>query len=249
MSTVGTRALGIITARGGSKGIPKKNIRLMNGKPTIAYAIEAARGCRWINPVMVTTDCQEIASVAKVSGAEVPFLRPERLATDTARQEDAILHAMQWYTDAGHRFDYLCLLEPTTPLRTSRSLERGFEILDSRPDVDAVFSVVECDMSPVFCSPLREDRFMKDWMDEKYKWANRQEIPTFYQPTPVVTISRWSAFLREESFMHDKTLAMPIDSIEGRDIDSATEFFLIDQLLKNGLRSTEAVRSKVLEGE
>lgn len=240
-----TSCLAIVTARGGSKGVPDKNIRPLAGRPLIDYSIKAGLQCPYITRTVISTDSPAIRDVAVQCGAEGPFLRPPELATDTARQEDAILHAMDWYEKQGHHFDLVCLLEPTSPLRTVETLNRGFELLASRPDAEAVFSVTECDFSPVFCSPLKPDGFMKDWMDEKYKWLQRQEIPTFYRVAGLVTISRWEAFRRNQSFMHDRTLSLVVDGVEARDIDEPVDFFIVEALAQQGFRHTRELHEYV----
>lgn len=237
--------LAIITARGGSKGVPRKNVRDLAGRPAIEYAVGVAGVCAHITRTVVSTDCPEIRAAALAAGAEAPFLRPQELASDTARQEDALLHAMDWYEQQLGPFDLVCLLEPTSPLRRVETLNRGFELLRSRPDADAVFSVTECDFSPVFCSPLRPDGFMKDWMDERYKWAQRQEIPTFYKLTGIVTISRWAAFRREQTFLHDRTLALVVDGVEARDVDEPVDFFIVQHLLAQGFRDSRDLHDYV----
>lgn len=240
-------ALGIITARGGSKGVPDKNIRPINGKPVIAYTIDAAKACGCIDTVMVTTDSKKIQETAQRCGAEAPFLRPAELATDTAKQEDAILHAMDYYEKQGRVFDYVVLLEPTTPLRRAETLREGFKLLESRPDADAVFSITECDISPVFCSTLRADHLMKDWMDERFKWLNRQEIPAYYQPSPLVTISKWKSFKEKKTFMHDSTLAMIVDPVEAKDIDTPLHFFILESLVKYGFAHSDDLLRHIKE--
>src|SRR3989442_9054610 len=117
MTMVSRTCLGVITARGGSKGVLDKNIRPLHGRPVIDYTIQVALACPHINRLILTTDSAEIQGVALRLGAEAPFLRPTELSTDTAKQEDAILHTLEWVEKQGGRFDYLCLLEPTTPLR------------------------------------------------------------------------------------------------------------------------------------
>jgi len=237
--------LGIITARCGSKGVPRKNYRVLGGVPVINYTIYAAKNCPYITRLVVTTDCKEIQSISIEAGAEAPFLRPKELATDVAKQEDAIMHAMEWYESRGQVFDNVCLLEPTIPLRQSKSLNMGFELLYSRTDADAVFSVIESNISPVFCNTLRPDGLMKDWMDDKYKWANRQEIPNYYQLSALVTISNWKTFKEIKSFLHDKTLALVVDPIEAKDIDHPIDFFVIEQLIERGYNHSEQLHDYV----
>lgn len=245
MSTNAGKALGIITARGGSKGVPNKNIKILNGKPLINYTAELALACPYISTLVTTTDSETIREKALACGSEAPFLRPAELATDTAKQEDAILHAMEWYENLGHTYDYVILLEPTSPLRTMDNLMRGFEILETQPKAEAVFSIIETHKAPYVCNTLRKDGSMREWIDEKYKWLNRQEFEKFYQPSPAVIISRWSAFKREMTFMHDNTMTMIIDGVEGLDIDMPLDFFLIEHLMKQDLVNEQALRHYV----
>ena len=116
--------LGIIPARGGSKGIRNKNIRAFAGKPLIAYAIDAAKKSRYLSRTVVSTESEEIARVAKEYGAEVPFLRPKELAEDTSKVFDAIAHLLEKLkTDEGYAPDYIVLLQPTSPLRTAKDID------------------------------------------------------------------------------------------------------------------------------
>lgn len=240
--------LAVIPARGGSKGVPGKNIRPLAGTPLFEYSVKVSRECRFITRTMVTTDSPEIREAALRAGAEAPFLRPADLATDTARSEDAILHAMDWYEARDGPYDFLCLLEPTAPLRRAVTLEEGFRRLLADPGAEAVMSVIPYDYSPVFGSPLKPDGFMKDWMDERYKWKQRQEIPVFYHPAPAVFLSRWNAFRRTKTFLQDKTLAMVVDPVEATDIDTPLDFFMAERLVEHGIRSSEDLRRRITSG-
>jgi N-acylneuraminate cytidylyltransferase/CMP-N,N'-diacetyllegionaminic acid synthase len=226
--------LAVITARGGSKGVPRKNVRLLNGHPLIDYPIQVARSCPYITRVIVTTESEEIRQVAIDCGAEAPFLRPAKLATDTAKQEDAILHVMDWCQSQGEVFDYLCLLCPTSPLGQVETLSEAFRLLFSRLDAEAIFSVTECDFSPLLCNTLRPDGLMKDWTDPKLKWLNRQEFKTYYKLCGLVAVSTWEAFRREKTFLHDSTLSVVVDPVEALDINNPVDFFIAGRLLENG---------------
>jgi len=239
--------LAIVTARGGSQGVPRKNVRPLGGRSLIDYAVAAARACAEITSCVVTTDSEEIREHALRLGAEAPFLRPAELATDTARQEDAVLHAMDWYEERGETFDLVCLLEPTSPLRRVASLSRGFELLREHPEAEAVFSVAECDVSPLYCRPLPADGLMGDWIADAYKWANRQELPTFYRPVGAVVISRWAAFRRERTFLHARTLALVVDSVEAVDVDTPLDFLLVEALVERGYASESDLDAHVRE--
>jgi len=237
--------LAVITARGGSKGVPRKNVRPLNGVPLIEYPVRLAKSCSYIDRVIVSTEDTEIRDVALKAGAEVPFLRPAELATDKAKQEDAILHLMDWCEARGEKYDYLCLLCPTTPLGQVSTLNNAFEQLASRPDAEAIFSVLECDFSPQRCSTLKPDGLMKDWMDPKIRWANRQELPTFYRLSGLITISKWDVFRREKTFLHDKTLSMVIDPVEATDINTPLEFFIAERLLEKGFHHSKHLHDSV----
>jgi CMP-N,N'-diacetyllegionaminic acid synthase len=240
--------LAVVTARGGSKGVPGKNVRPVGGRPLLEYTLDLARACPEITTCVVTTDSEEIRELALRLGAEAPFLRPAELATDTARQEDAVLHAMDWYEQRGETFDLVCLLEPTSPLRRSGSLARGFELLRSHPEAEAVFSVAECAVSPLYCRPLPPDGLMGGWIDDEYKWANRQELPAFYHPVGAVVLSRWAAFRRERTFLHERTLALVVDAVEAVDVDTPLDLVLVEALVERGVAGAGDLDADVREG-
>lgn len=231
----------VVTARGGSKGVPDKNLRLLHGRPVISYTLQVARSCGRITRTVVTTDSERIRRIALDEGAEAPFLRPPELATDLARQEDAILHAMAWYEARGEVFDYVCLLEPTVPLRQAATVARGFSLLESTAGAEAAFSIAESHVSPEICSTLPADGFMSRWMREENKWLNRQEMTTYYQLSPLMALSKWAVFKREKTFLHATTAALIVDAIEGWDIDAPVDFVLIERLLENGLVSSNQI--------
>ena len=184
--------LGIVTARSGSKGVPRKNVRALAGKPMIHYAIAAGLACPHIDRVMITTDSPEIADVARAAGAEAPFLRPADLSTDDARQEDAILHAMRWYEERDERFDLVCLLQPTEPLRRAETLNRGFALLAARPEASGVMSVAPARSAPSSVNTLRPDGTLRGFIDPAFRFANRQERPDWYELSAVARRHRAS---------------------------------------------------------
>ncbi len=138
--------LAIIPARGGSKGLPKKNIKLMNGKPLIQWTIETALQTTEIDSVLVTTDCPEIQSVALAVGAECPFLRPDALASDTATSFDAVKHSLDYYAqELGREFDIIVLLEPTSPLRENTDISNMLSKLEQHYQThDGIVSLGKC---------------------------------------------------------------------------------------------------------
>jgi len=225
--------LGIITARGGSKGVVNKNIRELNGIPLIGYTINVAKKCKYIDRLILSTDSESIRKIGLKFGAEAPFLRPQELASDTSKQEDAVIHTLEWCKNNNYNPTYICLLEPTAPLRKLENLNKGFELLFSDEKIKGIFSIIEASTSPLKCNVIREDGFMKDWIPEKYKLANRQEMPKFFQLSPAVIISETIEFLKYKTFLHSKVKNIIIDPIEGLDIDNPFDFFVAEKLIKH----------------
>ena len=233
--------LGIITARGGSKGVPDKNCRPLAGRPLITYAIKIGLSCPYIDTLMVTTDSVKIARISEQAGADVPFIRPAELATDSAKQEDAIFHAMDWYEKKGHVFDLVCLLQPTEPFRRLETLNAGFERLREHPDATGVMSVAPARSSPTNVNTLRADGSLRDFVDPQFKFANRQERPEYFELSAVVAIAKWDALRNSGSFCHDTALSMVVDPVEAFDIDDPLDFVIADYLAKSGLADVAAL--------
>lgn len=218
----------LITARGGSKGVPGKNIRLLCGKPLIYWTIEAAKHSSYVDRVLVSTDADEIRQASLAAGAEVPFLRPSGLATDLAKQEDAILHAMDWCEATGKSYDYLMVLVPTTPLRDSAEINATLEMLAGHATARAIFTVRECDHSPLQANQLPPDSCMDSFVPAALKLKNRQELPTYYQLSGSVCLSEWNWFRAQQSFLTSHTYAYITTARKGLDIDNIADFLLAE---------------------
>lgn len=227
------RVLVLITARGGSKGVPGKNIRLLGGKPLIHWTIEAAKHSDYVDRVLVSTDSEEIRQLALLAGAEVPFLRPASLATDLAKQEDAILHAMDWCEANGQRYDYLMVLVPTTPLRDTAEIDATIQMLAGHENARAIFTVRECDHSPLQANQLPLDGCMNGFVPESMKLKNRQELPTYFQLSGSVCLSEWDWFRAEKSFLTSRTYAYVTTARKGLDIDTMADFLLAELYIKH----------------
>src|ERR1035437_8121405 len=170
----------LITARGGSKGVPGKNIRILGEKPLIAYSIEAAKKSIYKGTDVVSTDDDEIAAVAKKYGAEVPFRRPAELATDSASSMDAIMHALDFFSKQNKKFDIVVLLQPTSPLRTSKHIDEAMKLMQSKK-ADAIVSVCEAEHHPLWSNTLPENGSMKFFLRDDIKGLNRQQLPKYYR--------------------------------------------------------------------
>ena len=148
--------LGIITARSGSKGIKDKNIKQLNGKPLMAYTIESALQSHYIDETMVSTDSEIYASIAKEYGANVPFIRSSKNATDMAKSMDVVFEVLDEYERRGKSFDNIVVLQPTSPLRTYINIDEAFKLFYEKV-ADSVVSVCECEHSPLICNTLPTD--------------------------------------------------------------------------------------------
>lgn len=227
----GKRILAIIPARGGSKGLPGKNIRETAGKPLIAWSIEAARQSCFVDEVIVSTDCEKTAQIAKLWGGHVPFLRPPELATDTAKGMDVILHALSWRQALSPPIDLILVLQPTSPLRTAEDIDQAIALFFTK-NAKVVVSVCPVDHHPWWSNTLPEDGNMGDFLRPEVINTNRQELPPFYRLNGAIYLAD-APFLHEtQSFMTSETYAyvMPLEC--SVDIDTLLDFRLAELLLR-----------------
>lgn len=208
-----TRILGIIPARGGSKGIPGKNIRMLDGRPLIYYTARAARESGIVDRLILTTDSFEIAKVGRGLGIEVPFIRPEHLAQDDTPMFPVIDHALQFIENEGWRPDIILLLQPTAPLRKPEHLQAAVGIL-SETKCDSVASVVEVPQhyAPDFVFKMEEGR-LKPFLDGGEKVTRRQDARAAYSRDGTVYAFRRDVFIHKRSIYGDdcRPLIIPRD--------------------------------------
>jgi CMP-N,N'-diacetyllegionaminic acid synthase len=173
----GKTFLGIIPARAGSKGLPGKNIKSLCGKPLIAWSIEAGNNSKYLDEVMVTTDGVEIAEIAKKYGANVPFLRPKELADDTTSSFEVITHTIDFYKNQlNKKFDYIVLLEPTSPLRESSDIDKAIEML-LNSKADSIVGICKTEsQNPAFLVLKDSNNYIRGYENNKIKVLRRQEI-------------------------------------------------------------------------
>lgn len=217
------RLLGIIPARGGSKGIPRKNIISLSGKPLIAYTIESCRASGVIDRLIVSTDCQEIADVSRLHGAEVPFLRPAELSQDDTAGVEPILHALRFVEAEGDRPDWVACLQPTSPLRTAVDIREAFEMA-LRIDADAVISVTPAKTHPFWLKTLSADGRLLNYSTPHTPIVRRQDLPPVYAANGAIYLVRRDVLLEQRTLWPEGTYAyvMPPD----RSVDVDTEFDL-----------------------
>ncbi len=228
--------LALIPARGGSKGVPRKNIREMAGIPLIAWTINEAKKSKYADKLVVSTDDQEIIRIANQYGAETPFLRPTELATDSAKGIDVVIHAMEWHQAHGEKFDFLLLLQPTSPLRTVDDIDQAIEFLFKNKAMSVV-SVCETDHHPWHCNSLPESLCMKDFYSVNLKNKNRQEFPKFYRMNGALYFAECEYIKKNRHFIGDETYAFIMPKRSSLDIDDEIDFRLAELLLEEKRKS------------
>ncbi len=216
------KILALIPARGGSKGIPRKNIKDLCGKPLIAYSIEAGLNSKYIDSVVVSTDDSEIAEVSKRFGAEVPFIRPEELASDTAKTLDVVLHAIKEMESKGSTFDTFVLLQPTQPLRTAADLDAAIEKYMENGCISMV-SVSPVNDHPILIRTIEEDR-LKPLLNCS-STCRRQDMPKYYRVNGCIYINEISEIDTNTSF-NDNVLPFVMEPSHSVDIDELSDFEL-----------------------
>ena len=226
-----TYTLGTICARGGSRGVPGKNIRPLAGYPLIAYTIAIARHCPFIDRVVVSTDNEEIASVARRYGAEVPFLRPAELATDASAKVPAVQHAVREVENQrGGPIDLVVDLDPTSPLRTVDQVRRCWELVQTA-DTDVVFTVTPAERSPYFNMVEVVNGYARLSKPLDPPLARRQDAPAVYAMNASIYAYRRAHLMTDGRVVapRSRIVEMPAES---RDIDSEIDFAFVEFLVR-----------------
>jgi CMP-N,N'-diacetyllegionaminic acid synthase len=225
------RCLGLVTARGGSKGLPGKNVRVVGGKPLIAWTLEAAQNAAMLNRVVVSTDDREIAETARRCGAEVPFMRPAELAGDASPHVDVVLHALAWLDEReDYRPDYVVLLQPTSPLRTAEDIDAAVRLAWEK-NSDAVVSVCATHDHPYLVRRLTGDGRLEEFVSCPLAYARRQDLPPAYALNGALYVSRPEAIRTAQTMCPAGALAYVMPPERSLQIDSAWELRMADHLL------------------
>lgn len=218
-SNQGKRLLALITARGGSKGLPRKNVLPVGGKPLIAWTISAAIEAEFVDHVVLSSDDDEIIKTAMKWGCTVPFRRPTELASDTASSMDVVLHAL----DQLPGYDFVVLLQPTSPLRTSRDIDAAFLLLQASGAPSCV-SVCEAEQSPYWMYRLAEDGKLEDLLPLPTAAKRRQDLPPVYVLNGAIYIANVDWLRSTKSFLGDGSIAYLMPKERSIDIDTADDF-------------------------
>ena len=225
--------LAVIPARGGSKGLPRKNIKNLCGKPLIAWSIEAGLRSKYIDEVMVTTDDEEIAKISKEFGANVPFLRPKELASDTATTFDAIKHTIDFYKDTYKKtYDYIILLEPTSPLREKEDIDNMIKkMVENEKNADSLISIGEVHEHPSIMKKILDGRLV-NYCHELKAHSRRQDNDKAYFPYGVGYIVKTDVLLKEKTFYTKKNTFFEIKRYQCYEIDDIYDFLAIENIMQ-----------------
>lgn len=224
-------AIAIITARGGSKRIPKKNIKDFCGKPIIAYSILAAVESGLFSEVMVSTDSEEIAEIAKQYGAKVPFFRSEKASDDFATTSDVIFEVLTEYEKLGQSFDYVCCIYPTAPFVTGERLKKAQEILVGRA-VNSVFPVVQFSYPPQRCLEMDGDTMV--FSHPEHAFARSQDLRPLYHDCGQFYFMKTAVFMRHKALVLPKTAPLFTDETQMQDIDTLSDWAIAEMKYRLG---------------
>jgi len=223
--------LAYIPARSGSKSIIDKNIVDICGKPLIAYSIEAGKKSKYVDRVMVSTDSAEYAEISKKYGAEIPYLRPLELASDTAVEMDSCQHLINWLEQHHDVFDIIIKLEPTSPLRIAEDVDKAIEKLVEK-DGDTVVTVTEAFTHPFWMNTLPQDHSMNGFIKPDVAKKNRQQLPVYFQLDGLVYVAKWDFMKKNKTWFAENSFATITPNHRAVDIDGPTQLELVRIIIK-----------------
>lgn len=226
------KVLGIVPARGGSKGIPRKNLKLIAGQTLVHRAVKIAIQCPLINEIILSTDDEEIAREGAAAGANIPFLRPQELAADNVKTIDVVIHLL---ANIEMKPDIVVLLQPTAPVRTAAQLKEVLEILFSDKNFNAVVSVVRLhEPHPMKVKAIRKGK-LTPYISDGDSERPRQELPAAYKLNGAFYAVRTEALLRERTFLPANTVPYIMPEEAGINIDTSIDLMLLECCLERGV--------------
>lgn len=224
--------LGIILARGGSKGLPNKNIKSFCDKPLLSWTISQALKSNAFNDVVVSTDSEEISKISTEYGAYVPFLRPKELAADDSPSIDSIIHAIEFLSNKGKQYDAVCLLEPTSPMRRVEQISLIIEDYEKKfPNFTSLITVGKVRESLDLFKTLDGDRLLP-YNSSNHSQARRQDLEDYYFPYGVAYIADTKSLIKERTFYTSKCSFYKLESNQCFEIDNQTDFDINELMFK-----------------
>ena len=224
------KILAVIPARGGSKGVPRKNIIEVGGHPLIKYTIDCGKNSKYLDRVVVSTEDLSIKRIAEESGGDVPFLRPKELAEDTSKTIDCIVHAVDTLKSMGEEYDYVMILQNTVPLRKSWHVDETIEMIVDSSERSLV-SISEVDEHPILMRTLNEDKIVKNLL-QMNSTMRRQDFPKFYKVDGAIAIQKIDDEFNLETSINDGKLGYVMDRKYSIDIDNYLDIKIIEYYLE-----------------
>lgn len=222
-----TKVLALITARGGSKGLPRKNVLLAGGKSLLAWTVDAAISAECVDRVVLSSDDHEIMDAARAAGCDVPFCRPAHLATDVATSIDVVLHALDQLPGYG----YVVLLQPTSPLRIAADIDAAFELMLEK-GVPSCVSVTEVEQSPYWMYRVTDENRLQRLLPNLEGGTRRQDLPPIYALNGAIYVARIDWLKKTKSFVGDETIAYQMPRERSIDIDTPDDFIAFRSIVE-----------------
>lgn len=236
----GKTVLAIIPARGGSKGIPRKNIKDLCGKPLIAWTIVEALKSKYIDRLIVSTEDEEIANISKKYGAEVPFLRPTELAKDDTPGVEPLLHCINWSKDNQNYYpNYVFTLQCTSPFRKTKHIDEALEQLVEL-NGDSIIGVCKSEASPYWMKRIENGK-LKDFIENSKTYTRRQDLPTIYRLNGAIYIGKTEILIKNKNWYTDNALPYIMSSEDSIDIDTILDFKFAELIMRERLSNEQNI--------
>ncbi len=230
----GKTVLAIIPARGGSKGVPRKNIKDLCGKPLIAWTIEETLKSKYIDRIIVSTEDKEIAEISEEYDAEVPFMRPKKLSEDGTSGIEPLLHCINWLKNNQNYYpDYICTLQCTSPFRKSKHIDEALEQL-FKQDADSIIGVCRSEANPYWMKRIENGKLI-DFIASSKLYSRRQDLPIIYRLNGALYIGKTDILLKNRNWYTNNTLPYVMPSEDSIDIDTALDFKFAEWIMKEKL--------------
>jgi CMP-N-acetylneuraminic acid synthetase len=226
------KVLAFIPARSGSKGLPDKNIRPFYGKPLLAWSVQAALESGVCADVIVSTDSERYADIARQSGGDVPFLRPDFLSSDTASTLDAVWYTIDQLSKNGKTYESVIILQPTSPLRTAIDIRGAVDLFENKR-ATSIVSVCEVDHNPLWCNSLPSDHSMENFLSNTVDGRMRQQLSTYYRLNGAIYLAQLEALRKNKTFYLPGSFAYIMPRERSVDIDTELDFFIAERILQH----------------
>lgn len=221
--------LALIPARGGSKGVPGKNMRKIEGHPLVSYAIEVAKKSKYINKIVVSTDDEKIADIAREYKAQVPFMRPKELAADNVSDFPVIEHAVEWFNNRDDKIDYVVFLRPTHIFRKASDINRAIEKMINS-NFDSIRGISKAVYSPYWMKKIRGDKLVSFVENNEYEYCRRQDLPEAYQANGTVEVIKAETILEKKSLYGERIGFVKMGEVAVLDLDTELDFKIVEAL-------------------